>query len=97
VSPRHYRRTRSDLVQKLLILEALIDQTGMYRRSNQCAASAACTRNPLFGRDSIGGVSWVDLASAGASKHHRDEGRQEIRVWKRELEFRDKKIKGFVF
>jgi hypothetical protein len=35
-------------------------------QSGRCAASAACTRNPLPRRDPIRkGVSWVDLASAG--------------------------------
>jgi hypothetical protein len=55
-----------ELVQKLLVVGAPTDQTGMRRRPNWYAASATCTKNPLPGRVPIGdGVPWVDLASVG--------------------------------
>jgi hypothetical protein len=64
LTPERAVTDEHDLVHKLLIVGAPTGQTDMCRRSDWCATSATCTRNPLPGRDPIGErVSWVDLAS----------------------------------
>jgi hypothetical protein len=52
-----------DHVQNLLVAGAPTGKSGWL---DQCAASTACTREPLPERDPVReGASWVDLASAG--------------------------------
>jgi hypothetical protein len=103
LTPQYVVTHEHDLVQKLLVAEAPTGQTGIcclsdrYEaacRSDRYEASAAYTKNLLPVRDPIGaGVSWIDLAPAGQldpPPSCQDEWRQEIRVWKRELGFKNK-------
>jgi hypothetical protein len=83
LTPERAVKHEHDYMQKLLVTGAPIGLTGCDYWFDRCARPLP-PKGPRRGGSTLGRSS-IGRTARSASKRRRDEGRQEIRVWKKDI------------